>query len=196
MSHHRTKLYESQNTLKLDIKYTCLEIFSWESQIEFKINFASKWHYNAEGMSHSFEHNKLISISLTNLHWIFSVILVIIEILFFWKNLQCFACFPKLWSYQIMNIIIMLSFKIFGLVCISRRLAITKLHLNHGKRWRTTMEHPSHPQQNSLNSTPPPLPDLVWRNTAKIWWQKKKIENWGWGVGKVFKRSQSGVSMK
>lgn len=137
MSHYRTKLYESQNTLKLDIKYTCLEIFSWESQIEFKINFASKWHYNAEGMSHSFEHNKLISISLTNLHWIFSVILVIIEILFLCKNLQCFACFPKLWSYQIMSIIIMLSFKIFGLVCISRRLAITKLHLNHGKRWRT-----------------------------------------------------------
>lgn len=166
MSHYRTKLYESQDTLKLDIKYTCLEIFSWESQIEFKINFASKWHYNAEGMSHSFEHNKLISISLTNLHWIFSVILVIIEILFLCKNLQCLACFPKLWSYQIMNIIIMLSFKIFGLVCISRRLAITKLHLNHGIV-------PLIPNKNSINSTPPP-PILSEETPRKFGGRKKK----------------------
>ena len=184
MSHYRTKLYESQDTLKLDIKYTCLEIFSWESQIEFKINFASKWHYNAEGMSHSFEHNKLISISLTNLHWIFSVILVIIEILFLCKNLQCLACFPKLWSYQIMNIIIMLSFKIFGLVCISRRLAITKLHLNHGKkmenlRWSV----PLIPNKNSLNSThththththTPPSPILSEDTLRKFGGRKRK----------------------
>ena len=143
-------------------------------------------------MSHSFEHNKLISISLTNLHWIFSVILVIIEILFLCKNLQCLACFPKLWSYQIMNIIIMLSFKIFGLVCISRRLAITKLHLNHGKRWRATMEHPSHPQQKFFKQHTPPLPDLVWRNTEKIWWQKKKIENWGGGWGRFLREARVG----
>ena len=171
MSHYRTKLYESQNTLKVDIKYTCLEIFSWESQIEFKINFVSKWHYNAEGMSHSFEHNKLISISLTNLHWIFSVILVIIEILFLCKNLQCLACFPKLWSYQIMNIIIMLSFK---KTC-HHKTTFESWEKMENLRWSV----PLIPNKNSLNSTPPP--DLVWRNTAKIWWQKKKIENGGGG---------------
>ena len=148
-------------------------------------------------MSHSFEHNKLISISLTNLHWIFSVILVIIEILFFCKNLQCLACFPKLWSYQIMNIIIMLSFKIFGLVCISRRLAITKLHLNHGKRWRTTMEHPSHPQQKFFKQHPPPPRSCLKKHCENLVAEKENRKlGVGGGVGKVFKRSQSGVSMK
>ena len=67
-----------------------------------------------------------------------------------------------------------------------------------GKDGEPTMERPSHPQQKFFKQhyTHTPLPDLVWRNTEKIWWQKKKIENWGGGVGKVFKRSQSGVSMK
>ena len=178
MSHYRTNLYESQDTLKLDIKYTCLEIFSWESQVEFKINFASKWHYNAEGMSHSFEHNKLISISLTNLHWIFSVILVIIEILFFCKNLQCLACFPKLWSYQIMNIIITLSFKIwFGLhfkkTC-HHKTTFESWEKMENLRWSV----PLIPNKNSLNSThthtPPPSPILSEETLRQFGSRKRK----------------------
>ena len=122
-------------------------------------------------MSHSFEHNKLISISLTNLHCIFSVILVIIEILFLCKNLQCLACFPKLRSYQIMNIIIMLSFKIwFGL-----HFKKTCHHKTTFEPWEK-MENlrwsiPLIPNKNPLNSTrTPPSPFL------------------SGGRGKVFKR--------
>lgn len=66
-----------------------------------------------------------------------------------------------------------------------------------GKDGEPKMERPSYPQQKFFKQhTHPSLPVLVWRNTEKIWWQKKKIENGGGGVGKVFKRSQSGVSMK
>lgn len=171
MSHYRTKLYESQDTLKLDIKYTCLEIFSWESQIEFKINFASKWHYNAEGMSHSFEHNKLITISLTNLHWIFSVILVIIEILFLCKNLQCLACFPKLWSYQIMNIIIMLSFKKYFKKTCHHKTTFESWEKMENLRWSV----PLIPNKNSLNSTrTPPSPFLSEETLRKFGGRKRK----------------------
>ena len=49
------------------------------------------------------------------------------------------------------------------------------------------MERPSHPQQKFFkqHTHTPPLPDLVRRNTEKIWWQKKKIENGG-GEGEGF----------
>ena len=51
-----------------------------------------------------------------------------------------------------------------------------------GKDGEPTMERPSHPQQKSFKQhTHPSLPVLVWRKTEKIWWQKKKIENWGGG---------------
>ena len=52
------------------------------------------------------------------------------------------------------------------------------------------------PNKNSLNSThtpPPPLLDLVWRNTEKIWWQKKKIENWGGGGEGFLEKPEWGV---
>ena len=58
-----------------------------------------------------------------------------------------------------------------------------------GKDGEPMIERPSHPQQKFFKQhthTHPPFPDLVWRNTEKIWRQKKKIENGGGGEGEGF----------
>ena len=57
-----------------------------------------------------------------------------------------------------------------------------------GKDGKPTMERPSNPQQKFFKQHPPPPRSCLKKHRENLVAEKEN-RKWGWGVGKVFKRS-------